>query len=198
MKEAAPLLHFINKFLPLSEEDFVKYIQPRIVIRKFEKKQFLIQAGEVENYFNFITEGLIRKFYLKGKEEIHTQISHENQIILVQDSFLSRQPSDYFLEALESTTVISVSYDDLETIFSSSERMQHLGRLVVTSIAVVQDKWQSKLIKQSPRERFLEFVSKNADLLQRVPQKYLASLLDIKPETFSRFKHLVKGSKAKK
>ena len=54
------------------------------------------------------------------------------------------------------------------------------------------DKWQSQLVKLTPRERFLRFVSKHPELMQRVPQKYLASYLNIKPETFSRFKHMVK------
>jgi hypothetical protein len=45
----------------------------------------------------------------------------------------------------------------------------------------------------TPRERFIYFVNRNPELLQRVPQKYLASYLNIKPETFSRFKHLVRG-----
>jgi hypothetical protein len=45
----------------------------------------------------------------------------------------------------------------------------------------------------TPRERFIDFVTKNPELLQRVPQKCLASFLNIKPETFSRFKHMVRG-----
>src|SRR5690606_2642563 len=50
--------------------------------------------------------------------------------------------------------------------------------------------WQMQMIKMTPRERFLNFVMKNPELLQRVPQNYLASYLNINPETFSRFKHL--------
>ena len=46
-------------------------------------------------------------------------------------------------------------------------------------------------IRYTPRERFLHFMKEQPDLLQRVPQKYLASYLDIKPETFSRLKHLM-------
>jgi CRP-like cAMP-binding protein len=42
------------------------------------------------------------------------------------------------------------------------------------------------------RERFLQFVERNPELVQRVPQKYLASYLNMKPETFSRLKHLLK------
>ena len=70
--------------------------------------------------------------------------------------------------------------------------MQQLGRLVITATMVLKDKWQSQLVKLTPRERFLRFVSKHPELMQRVPQKYLASYLNIKPETFSRFKHMVK------
>jgi len=197
MEEARPLLLFINKFLPMSEEEFREFVVPHLTVRSFEKREVITGIGEIENYFNFISSGLVRKFYMRGKEEVHTQISHENQIILVQDSFLSRQPSDYCLETLEPTTLLSIRHDDLENIFRSSARMEHLGRLVVTSISIIQDKWQAKLIKLSPRERFVDFVQKNPLLIQRVPQKYLASLLNIKPETFSRFKHLLRPKKRK-
>lgn len=195
MQDYKVLLRFINKFTELSEEEFQQFILPLTQKRSFEKRQVITQIGEVENYFNLITRGLVRKYYLRNKEEVHTQISREGQIILAQDSFLSREPSIYCLEAIEPTTLMSISYDDLERIFSSSCRMEHLGRKVVTAIAILQDKWQSNLIQKSPRERFIDFVSRNPDLIQRVPQKYLASLLNIKPETFSRFKHLLRVRK---
>jgi hypothetical protein len=57
---------------------------------------------------------------------------------------------------------------------------------------VQKDRWQMEMIKMSPRERFLFFVQRHPNLLQRVPQKHLASFLNIQPETFSRFKHLVR------
>jgi hypothetical protein len=59
---------------------------------------------------------------------------------------------------------------------------------------VIKDRWQIQLVKMTDRERFLNFVKKNPDLMLRVPQKYLASYLNIKPETFSRFKHLLRNT----
>jgi CRP-like cAMP-binding protein len=148
----------------------------------------------VENYFNFITKGLIRKYYKKGSQENNTQISMEGHIILSQESFHSRTPSEYYVETIEPSTVISIHYDDLEKVFALSKKMEHLGRLVVTHTMVIKDRWQMQMIKMTPRERFLNFVMKNPELLQRVPQKHLASYLNIKPETFSRFKHLLKSN----
>lgn len=192
MKEGYLFLKYLQRFIPLTEKEFQEQILPIIKLRSFEKKQTLITAGEVEDHFNFIVEGLIRKFYQKGLLQINTQISTEGQMILSQESFHSRQPSEYYIETIEISKVISIRYDDLESLYRSSQKMERLGRLIVTYSMVIKDQWQLQLVKMTSRERFLNFVTKNPELMQRVPQKFLASYLNIKPETFSRFKHLLK------
>lgn len=184
---------FLNKFIQLSHTEYEHLFSPYITIRKFDKKVIVTHAGEVENYFNFILSGLVRKYFKKGKEEINTQISYEGHIIHSQESFHSRTPSEYFIETIEPTTVISISYNDLEKLYASSKKMEHLGRMIVTTAMVLKDRWQSQLVMLTPKERFIRFVNRHSILMQRVPQKYLASYLNIKPETFSRFKHLVRN-----
>ena len=183
---------FLNKFIPLTQEEYDTLILPCIVKRQFEKKSIVTQSGEIENYMNFVDRGLVRKYYKKENDEINTQISYEGHIIHAQESFHSRTPSEYTIETIEPCELSSITYECLERIYSSSEKMQQLGRLVITATMVLKDKWQSQLVKLSPRERFITFVTKHPELMQRVPQKYLASYLNIKPETFSRFKHMVR------
>ncbi len=183
---------YLRKFIDLSDDEFEKILVPVIRVRKFGKKEFMTRAGEVENYFNFILKGLARKYYKKGNHEINTQISYEGHLLVSQESFHSRQPSEYFIETIEPTIVVSISHDDLERVYAHSHRMEHLARLLITYAMVIKDRWQMQLVKMTPRERFLHFVTKNPELMQRVPQKFLATYLNIKPETFSRFKHLIK------
>lgn len=184
---------YMCKFINLSDDEFNSNILPVIKIRKFNKKELITKAGEVENYFNFIVKGLARKYYLKGNHEYNTQISFEGHMLVSQESFHSRKPSEYFIEAIEPTTVVSITHDDLEAVYASSHRMEHLARLLITYAMVLKDRWQMQLVKMTPRERFLNFVTRNPELMQRVPQKFLASYLNIKAETFSRFKHLLKA-----
>ena len=197
MSRQKSLLDFLNKFIPLSLDEYNELIAPCIFKRHFDKKSIITSAGEVENYLNFIDSGLARKYYRKTNEEVNTQISYEGHIIHSQESFHSRTPSEYSIEAIEPTVVSSITYECLEEMYSSSEKMQRLGRLIITATMVMKDKWQSQLVKLSPRERFISFVTRHPELMQRVPQKYLASYLNIKPETFSRFKHLVKDHSKK-
>ena len=192
MDRYLPFFQFLHKFIDLSENEFATQILPFLELRQFKKKAIISPIGKVEDYLNFVVEGLARKYYRKGTEEINTQISTEGHIIHAQESFHSRTESEYCVEAIEPTTVVSCTYENLEKIYASSHKMERLGRLVITFTMVIKDRWQINTIRFGPRERFLDFVHKNPELLQRVPQKYLASYLNIQPETFSRFKHLLR------
>jgi CRP-like cAMP-binding protein len=185
-------IQFLNKFVSISLEEYNQFLAPYTQLRKFGKRETVLKEGEIENHINFILSGLVRKFYKKEKEEINTQISFEDHIIHSQESFHSRKPSEYTIETIEPTVMLSMTYDDLERVYAGSHKMEHLGRVIITAAMVIKDNWQMQIVKHTPRERFIKFINKNPELLQRVPQKYLATFLNIKPETFSRFKHLLR------
>ena len=193
MDTTRPFLEYLRKFVPITDDEYIRYILPIARVRRFGKREIVIKAGEVENHFNFIIKGLVRKYYKKSNNEINTQISMEGHIILSQESFHSRTPSEYWIETIEPSAFVSIAFEDLENLYTQSKKMEHLGRLVITHTMIIKDRWQMQMVKMTPRERFLNFVMKNPDLLQRVPQKYLASYLNIKPETFSSFKHLLRN-----
>lgn len=183
---------FLRQFVTLTNEDIKQYILPVVEIRTFGKREIITAAGEVENYMNFIKQGTVRKYYVQDKEEYIAQLSVEGHLISCQESFYTRTPSEYFVDAVEPTVLVSLTYDNLEKLFAASHNLERLGRLVSVHTMVLKDKWQFSLIRQTPRERFLNFIQNYPEILQRVPQKYLASYLNIKPETFSRFKHLTR------
>ncbi len=112
-----PFLDYLRKFIDLTDEEYHHYILPYIKVRRFGKKEIVTKANEVENYFNFILRGMARKYYKKGKDEINTQISFENHIIHSQESYHSRIPSEYVIETIELTTLVSITRDDLEKIY---------------------------------------------------------------------------------
>ncbi len=182
---------FVSKYVALSEKEFSLLAQ-LLEIREFDKKQFLVKEGEVERYMNFVAKGLARKFFHKNKEEMITQIAKENELISSFESFLSGTPSTYAVETIEPTTFISITKQNVEDLYLSTPKMERLGRMLVTQQFLIKERWEYDRMRLGSHERFINFVKDNADLLRRVPQKYLASYLNIKPETFSRFKHLIK------
>ena len=95
------------------------------------------------------------------------------------------------METLEPTTAFAISKQKVEEMYRSSKKWEKLGRIMTMQYFLVQEMRLMDNIRYSTRERFVKFMKENTDLIQRVPQKYLASYLNIKPETFSRLKHLM-------
>jgi len=128
METVKPFQTYLQKFIDITDNEFMHYLMPVIKVRRFGKKEMVTRAGEVENYFNFIVKGLARKYYKKGKHEINTQISFEGHLIVCQESFHSRQPSEYNIETIEPTTFVSITHDDLERVYAQSHRLERLAR----------------------------------------------------------------------
>ena len=183
-------LEYMGRYIVLTEDEKAR-LSELLEVRTYDKKAKLTDLGEVEQYLNFVVNGLIRKFFFNGKEQVIKHIVKEGNVLPSSVSFLSRLPSNYIVETIEPSVVVSISRDNLEKLFESGERWERAGRLMMADLLIEKEYWLLNMARYSPRERFLQFIKEQPDLVQRVPQKYLASYLHIKPETFSRLKHLV-------
>lgn len=182
---------YLNRFVPLTDEEF-EFLVPFWKIRHFNKKKRIVDVGEVENYFNIILKGLARKYVVTGKKEVTQQLAVEEDVLYSEISFHTRTPSPVIIEAIEPTILISISYEDAEQIYLKMPKAERLGRLILSDRFIKQDERDFTYLNKTTRERFMDFVETQAHMLQRVPQKYIASYLNIKPETFSRLKHLLR------
>ena len=189
------LHHYLSRFVALTKAEF-NVLLSYLEIREFDKKVQVVQAGEVEKYINIIARGLARKFLPVKKGEITVQLATEGHIVHSELSFYTQAPSGSVIETIEQTTFISISYENLQQLYEQFPKAERLGRLLVSDLFIKKDFRYFDQLQKSTRERFLEYIRTHPHMLQRVPQKYIASYLNIKPETFSRLKHLIKGSKA--
>lgn len=183
---------YLSKYVDISAEEFA-ILEPLLEIRNYDKKLKITDIGEEENYLNFVVRGLARKYFFKGRDEIITQIAKEGDLISSSVSFLNGSPSAYVVDTIEPTTFISLSKQVVEQLYRIDNKWQRAGRLIITDLLMQKEYWELDRMKYTTKERFLRFLTSNGDLFQRVPQKYLASYLNIQPETFSRLKHFLRN-----
>lgn len=188
------LKQFVQKHISISERELHQW-EPYFEIRGFSKKEVITQAGEQEEYINIVVSGLARKFVKLNNGEVTMQIAPEGHMIHAESSFHNRFPSKVVVETIEPTVFISISYFNMNRLFDKYPKAEQMGRLFVTEMFIIKDRRYFEMLKKSTREIFLDYMESHPHMLQRVPQKYLASYLNIKPETFSRLKHLLKRKK---
>jgi CRP-like cAMP-binding protein len=185
------LQDFLRRFIDLSEEEFLQW-QPYFELRYINKKKVLVHKGEVEDYVNIVAQGLVRKYMKVKKGDVTLQIAPEGHMVHSENSFHRRTPSEIITETIEPTWLISISYQNLQELYDKFPKAEKLGRQFATEMYIIKEKRFFEILKKSTREIFLDYMKTHPQMLQRVPQKYIASYLNIKPETFSRLKHLLK------
>ena len=185
---------YLGRFMEITREDLIDLLQ-YCEIRIFDKRKVLVNVGEVDNYLNLVVKGLVRKYLPVKKNEVILQLATEGHVVQSEISFLTKTPSMVVLETLEPTIMVSLTYDKMEEALDKFPKGERLGRMILTGMFIKKDENRYNRLLKTTRERFFEYIEHHPHMLQRVPQKYLASYLQIKPETFSRLKALLAKKK---
>jgi len=155
---------------------------------KLRKKAFLWREGEICNYVGFMSQGAMRHFFCKDGEEKTCGISLENTFFTDYDSFYNRIPTISNSQALEDSLVLTITKPNLDLLYQESPPFESLGRLMAEKSAQAASARAASLTSDKPEERYLSLLEQNQSLFRRVPQKYIASMLGISPESLSRIR----------
>jgi CRP-like cAMP-binding protein len=151
------------------------------------KGTYLLKKGEVCHHAFFIENGLTRSYTIDsgGKEHI-IQFAPEFWFISDRSSIYFNEPSEYYIEAIEDSTVILVDQEfiAMASEISASYRMYN-ERTLQNHIRHLQNRI-NLLLSATAEQRYLAFVKLYPSLMLRVPQWMIASYLGITPESLSR------------
>ena len=158
--------------------------------KKLRRKQYLLQEGDVCKYVAFVEKGLLRSFTVddKGHEHI-TQFAFEGWWIADQVSFLTGEPSEYNIEALEDCELLLLTKQAEDEMLEKIPKFERYFRILLQNNLIATQKRLASSLSQTAEEKYNELISVCPDTLpKRIPQHMLASFLGISPETFSRIR----------
>ncbi|PKP27890.1 MAG: Crp/Fnr family transcriptional regulator [Bacteroidetes bacterium HGW-Bacteroidetes-22] len=157
--------------------------------RKITSRTILLHEGEVARQVHFIRQGCLRMWFNKDGKDITFQFFFEGQGVASIDSFLSKQPSLYTIEAIEPSTIISINRADLILLQQEYPEMQDgFQQILFERFRNYAQLFLSR-IKDTPQERYHELISDHPEIIKRVPQHYIASYLGITPISLSRIRN---------
>jgi len=134
----------------------------------------------------FVTQGIVRSFYLKDGKDITAHFAMDMGAISAADSFIFNRPSRYNLEVLEDATVFSMTRQQLEDYLRQYPHYEHTARLFVEQLYMELVDRVEALMFFSAQERYAALTQQNPNIIQRVSLGHIASYLGITQETLSR------------
>ncbi|MBI4784041.1 MAG: Crp/Fnr family transcriptional regulator [Oscillatoriophycideae cyanobacterium NC_groundwater_1537_Pr4_S-0.65um_50_18] len=187
MRESLRL--FIQSIFPQFVIDWL-IVEPLLGTRKLNRGEMLFHEGDTCEFVGLTLKGCLRMFFLKDGKELTLFFHPEHYPVGDYQSFRLHQPACFSCQAIEDSEVLILNQQVIRVLESAPDGQQ-LMRLMVEYLAFrLRDRLLS-LYRDTPEQRYLRLLETEPQLLQRIPQHYIASYLGLEPESLSRLKRRV-------
>ncbi len=184
----------LNKYMRFTDEEITTLLKV-MKIRTFKKKETILALQQKEQYISCVAKGLVRKYIMCGSKSMSTDFAAEGGIVCSNSSIGTQLPSEYGVQALENTTLLSFTLDALNWLYTQSPVYFEFGKIIVSTSLLRCEEREILLMKYDALHRLQHFIDKKGELFLRLPQHYIASYLNIQPQTFSKLKKELSGGK---
>lgn len=157
--------------------------------QRYSRRTYIRENGHRWREIFFTISGCIRHYYINDEGvEITCDFSLDVEFFTDFQSLKQEIPSRYDFVALENCEFICIPNDKLTQAYQHYPSLERFGRLMAETTANRISRMAHSLLMESPETRYQNLLHSRPELIQRIPQKYIANYLGIKPESLSRLK----------
>jgi len=171
--------------------DELDILESVLVPMKFAKNEKILGEGDTCEYIYWIVKGLVRQYYFKNGKELTEYMATENTIVMSIESLFKEKPSSQIIQALEPTIIYAMPKKELEAVAMRSVNIQILYRKILEESLIISQLRADMLRFESAQDRYQKLVKSSPQLVLRAPLVYIASYLQMTPETLSRVRTAV-------
>jgi CRP-like cAMP-binding protein len=151
------------------------------------RNEFLTVRGSVDTNVYFVESGSLRVFMMDDDKEQIIRFGYQNNLIVSLDSFLTRKPTELYIQAIKKTTVRVISKQQIDQFLQIGEN-KSLWVSVLEDLVVQQLQREIDILTHSPKERYHRVLQRSPQLFQEIPNRHIANYLRMSAETLSRLK----------
>lgn len=171
--------------------DELDILESVLVPMKYAKGEKILDEGEVCQYIYWVVKGLVRQYYYKNGRELTEYMAVENTVFMSIESLFREEPSHQIIHALEPTIVYALPKKELEAVAIKCVNIQMLYRKILEESLIISQRHADMLRFESAQDRYRKLVKTNPQIVLRAPLVYIASYLQMTPETLSRVRTAV-------
>jgi len=166
--------------------DELDILESVLVPMKFAKNEKILTEGQICENIYWVVKGLVRQYYFKNNKDVTEYMAAENTIMMSIESLFEEKPSAQIIQAIEPTIVYALPKYDLEQKAMRSVNIQVLYRKILEESLIISQRRADMLRFESAQDRYQKLMKQAPQLVLRAPLVYIASYLQMTPETLSR------------
>ncbi|MBP7358756.1 Crp/Fnr family transcriptional regulator [Xylanibacter oryzae] len=169
--------------------DELSLLESILVPMKFSRGQLVLKEGEVCHYIYYVDRGLVRLFYFKNDKELTEHLQVEGNIVMSIESLFKERPTKLQIEAIENSIIYGLPRQSLEEIALHNGNIQILYRKILEE-SLIQSQVHADMLRfETAQDRYKKLCKMQPQIVLRAPMNYIASYLQMTPETLSRVRN---------
>lgn len=157
-------------------------------LERIPKGAFFSQQGDRYIPMSFIKSGYLRIFSQADGKEVTQWVSSQGEFVTDLKSILFQEPSRWTIQALTDCELYTISNTNYQQIDTLIPEWYQIERLFIGKCFLTIEERIFSFLSLSAEERYKLLYSEKQDLFRAVPLQYIASMLGMTPETFSRIR----------
>ncbi len=156
----------------------------------FKRGEVIVSPGEVNSLIYWIKSGTVKVSMFDNDEERIVRFGYQNDLVVMLDSFISNQATDFLMQTIKKTEVDIISKKKWTDFWSQDIERFKIWNQLLEQLVFQQVEREKDLLITSPQERLQRVMQRSPKLFQEIPKKHIASYLRMSPETLSRIKNI--------
>ena len=166
--------------------DELDVLESILVPIKYTKGEIALSEGEICKTLLYIAKGLMRQFYFKHGKEVPEHLAQDHTIVMCIESLFKEEPTKLQIEAIEPTVVYALPKAELERVAMHNVNIQILYRKILEE-SLIMSQIHADLVRfETAQDRYKRLCKLMPQVVLRAPLVYIASYLQMTPETLSR------------
>lgn len=183
----------LRNFALLTDTDIAQgraFWKPRTI----KKGDFFNIQSMVCNDLGLIVKGIFRIYYHDPKTNTDKNLFFfsENQFVVSFRSFISQRACWYYIEAMEDSEIVFISYKDLNGLYETNANWAKFGRLLAELFFSYAQTRTEEFVFFSHEERYLRLMEEHPNIVERIPAYHISSFLGITNPSLSRIRKRIK------
>ena len=171
--------------------DELDILESILVPMKFARGEKVVESGDVSDAIYYVERGMVREFYFKNNKSVTEYLAADGTIVMSIESLFREEQSKLVIEALEPTIVYALPKKRLEEVALHNVNIQILYRKILEESLIISQRRADLLRFESAKDRYLKLCKLNPKVIMKAPLVYVASYLQMTPETLSRVRSAV-------